>query len=113
MSAQVTYLNSDGARYWYDTQPTVTKLADDRAEQLKSDPHKVTEEIKRRLDQDTRQRGDFSRVHVFPASSADVPDDPEVYDWWYWAPTVPIGARASCPRRAGGTPALLKRAIPR
>jgi predicted AAA+ superfamily ATPase len=105
MSAQATYLYSDGARYWYDTQPTVTKLADDRAEQLKSDPHKVTEEIKRRLDQDTRQRGDFSRVHVFPASSADVPDDPEVYDWWYWAPTVPIGARASRPLFAGKMPA--------
>jgi len=93
MSAQVTYLNSDGARYWYDTQPTVTKLADDRAEQLKSDPHKVTEEIKRRLDQDTRQRGDFSRVHVFPASSADVPEDPEVR-------LVVLGT--DCPYRSAG-----------
>jgi hypothetical protein len=26
----------DGARYWYSTQPTVTKLAEDRAEQFKS-----------------------------------------------------------------------------
>ena len=28
-----TYLYHDGARYWYSTQPTVTKLAEDRAEQ--------------------------------------------------------------------------------
>jgi predicted AAA+ superfamily ATPase len=35
LSQVATYLYQDGTRYWYDTQPTVTKLADDRAEQLK------------------------------------------------------------------------------
>ena len=35
---QATYLYVDGARYWYSTQPTVTKLADDRAEQFKARP---------------------------------------------------------------------------
>ena len=30
-----TYLYVDGKRYWYSTQPTVTRLADDRAGQLK------------------------------------------------------------------------------
>ena len=29
MSGQLTYLYSDGSRYWYDTRPTVTKLARD------------------------------------------------------------------------------------
>jgi hypothetical protein len=33
-----TYLYQDGPHYWYSTQPTVTKLAEDRAEQLKRDP---------------------------------------------------------------------------
>ena len=28
---QSTYLYLDGSRYWYSTQPTVTKLAEDRA----------------------------------------------------------------------------------
>src|ERR1041385_1371495 len=34
LSAAATYLYQDGARYWYSTQPTVTKIAEDRAEQL-------------------------------------------------------------------------------
>ncbi len=75
MSAAATYLYADGARYWYSTQPTVTKLAEDRAEQLKSDPDKVSAEIERRLREDLKQVGDFSRVHPLPRSSADVPDD--------------------------------------
>jgi predicted AAA+ superfamily ATPase len=72
-----TYLYADGARYWYSTQPTVTKLAEDRAEQLKSDPDAVAEEVKKRINQDARQRGDFSRLHPFPHTNADVPDDPD------------------------------------
>ena len=38
-----TYLYQDGPRYWYSTQPTVTKLAEDRAELLKRDPDKVAQ----------------------------------------------------------------------
>ena len=41
LSAAATYLYQDGPRYWYSTQPTVTKFAEDRAEQLKRDPDKV------------------------------------------------------------------------
>ena len=75
MSTAATYLYQDGTRYWYSTQPTVTKLAEDRAEQLKREPDKIAEEVKQRLNADLRNRGDFARVHVLPASSADVPDD--------------------------------------
>ncbi len=76
LSSSATYLYQDGVRYWYSTQPTVTKLADDRAEQLKSQSDAVAEEIKRRVREDVkRQKGDFSRVHDFPGSHADVPDD--------------------------------------
>ena len=38
LAEAATYLYQDGPRYWYSTQPTVTKLADDRAEQLKREP---------------------------------------------------------------------------
>jgi hypothetical protein len=75
LSQQATYLYADGARYWYSTQPTVTKLAEDRAEQLKSDPDAVADEVKKRVIQDAKQRGDFSRLHPFPPTNADVPDD--------------------------------------
>jgi predicted AAA+ superfamily ATPase len=77
LSAAATYLYQDGSRYWYSTQPTVTKLADDRAEQLKRDPDAVVEEIEKRLRADLRKMGDFNRVQALPASGADVPDDME------------------------------------
>ena len=70
-----TYLYQDGPRYWYSTQPTVTKLAEDRAEQLKRDPDKVVKELGERLRKDLASRGDFMRVHQLPASGQDVPDD--------------------------------------
>jgi len=75
LAAAATYLYQDGPRYWYSTQPTVTKLADDRAEQLKRDPDKVVHELDQRLRFDLRKMGDFRRVHPLPGSSADVPDD--------------------------------------
>jgi predicted AAA+ superfamily ATPase len=70
-----TFLYQDGARYWYDTQPTVTKLADDRAEQLKRNPDKLGRELDKRLRAALEQRGDFARIHALPGGSADVPDD--------------------------------------
>ena len=75
MASMATYLYQDGNHYWYSTQPTVTKLADDRAEQLKREPDKVTAEIERRLRQALDQRGDFTRIHLVPQTGADVPDD--------------------------------------
>lgn len=75
LSQVATFLYADGTRYWYDTQPTVTKLADDRAEQLKRNPDKVTHELERRLRDNLAQRGDFNKIHPLPASGADVPDD--------------------------------------
>jgi len=75
LAAAATYLYQDGARYWYSTQPTVTKLADDRAEQLKREPDKVVAELEQRLRADLRKTGDFARVHPLPHSGADVPDD--------------------------------------
>jgi predicted AAA+ superfamily ATPase len=75
VSGVATYLYQDGPRYWYSTQPTVTKLAEDRAEQLRRDPDKIAVEIERRLRENLRQLGDFSRVHAMPLSGADIPDD--------------------------------------
>jgi predicted AAA+ superfamily ATPase len=77
LAGAATYLYQDGNRFWYSTQPTVTKLAEDRAEQLRRDPEKVAAEIERRVRQQVRQPGDFSRIHPFPQSSADVMDDPD------------------------------------
>ena len=75
LAAAATYLYQDGSRYWYSTQPTVTKLAEDRAEQFKRDPAKVVHELDKRLRADLRKQGDFNRIHPMPHSGQDVPDD--------------------------------------
>jgi predicted AAA+ superfamily ATPase len=78
LASAATYLYQDGPRYWYSTQATVTKLAEDRAEQYKRDPDRVIAEIEARIRaevKDPKRIGDFSRVHPMPASSQEVPDD--------------------------------------
>ena len=75
LSTVATFLYQDSVRFWYSTQPTVAKLAHDRAEQLKSDPDAVAEEVGKWVRNDLRKTGDFSRVHPMPRTSGDVPDD--------------------------------------
>lgn len=75
MAGAATYLYQDGPHYWYSTQPTVTKLAEDRAEQFKRDPDKVAHELEQRLRKDLARTGDFKRIHPMPQTGVDVPDD--------------------------------------
>ncbi len=75
LAQAATYLYQDGPRVWYSTQPTVTKLAEDRADQLSRDSDKVVQELERRLRVDLNNKGDFPRIHPLPSSGADVPDD--------------------------------------
>ena len=77
LAAAATYLYQDGPRYWYDTRPTVTKLAEDRAEQMRRDPDRVTQTIGGRLRAALRDTGGFARVHTAPQSGHDVPDERE------------------------------------
>jgi predicted AAA+ superfamily ATPase len=75
LAAAATYMYQDGARVWYATTPTVTKLADDRAEQFKRESDKVIHELEKRLRADLQATGDFRRMHPMPHSGQDVPDD--------------------------------------
>ena len=84
LAAEATYLYQDGPRYWYETQPTVAKLAEDRAQQLERDPDAVHAELERRLQKDlglnprdATRRGDFYAVHLMPQNGGDVPDQLE------------------------------------
>jgi predicted AAA+ superfamily ATPase len=74
LTDRATYLYVDGKRYWYSTQPTVSRLAEDRAGQLSE--HDVEDEIVRRLRKEANTRGDFAKVQAY-VSSSDVPDDRE------------------------------------
>jgi predicted AAA+ superfamily ATPase len=75
LATAATYLYQDGARYWFSTQATVTKIAEDRAEQLVREPEKVAKEIEARVRADVRKSGDFNRVHPFPQSGQEIGDD--------------------------------------
>ena len=75
LADQATYLYFQGNRYWYATQPSVNRLAEERAERYH--PEDVTEEIRRRLVEEAKHRGDFSKVHPCAAGSSDVVDEPE------------------------------------
>jgi predicted AAA+ superfamily ATPase len=72
LANQALYLATDGQRYWYSLQQTVTRLAEDRATIVR--PDDVDEEIRRRLRLD-RERGDFAGVHPAPNRAAEVPDE--------------------------------------
>ena len=73
LSDRAMYLYRDASRYWYALAPTVTRLAQDRAAELK--PLDVDEEIRRRLGPQATRRGEFEAVHPCPRSPGDVPDE--------------------------------------
>ena len=104
LATAATYLYQDGSRYWYSTQPTVGKLADDRAEQFKSNPDAVHAELERRLRANLRQTGEFSRVHAMPQTGQDVPDDTD-------ARLVVLGAEHGYSKDAGNAAEAAAKAI--
>lgn len=73
LAGRATYLYNVGQRYWYDTHPTVAKLARDRATQFR--PDRVHDEIEKLVREQLRDRADFKSIHAFPADSGDVPDE--------------------------------------
>ena len=88
----------------YATQPTVTKLAEDRAERLSRDPDKAAKELDDRLRADLRKTGDFSRIHPLPRSGVDVPDDLD-------ARLVVLPAELSYTKESGNAAGTAARAI--
>lgn len=96
LTDHATFLYVDGKRYWYATQPSVMRLALERSQQYGDD--EIREVILGRLRAD-KNRGDFSAVHVAPASSGDVPDEAE-------ARLVILGPTTAHSAHAKDSPAL-------
>ena len=69
----LVHLYGEKNHYWYDTRSNLRRTVEDRASRLHHED--VISEIKNRLE--TRERGDFSRVQVFPESD-DVLDEQEI-----------------------------------
>jgi len=77
LADRATYLYGDGARYWYDTQASISRAARDYADRLRDRPEEVWAEIVRRLtERELRVRGAFARVHIGSADTGDIIDDP-------------------------------------
>lgn len=71
-SSSYLYSDANGNRFWYDTRPTLRKVAEDRAQMVKdSDALFEVEDRLKRL----RKVDPFAGIHVCPASTLDVPDD--------------------------------------
>jgi predicted AAA+ superfamily ATPase len=104
MAAAATYLYQDGPHYWYSTQPTVTKLAEDRAEQLKREPDKVAHELEQRLRKDLTARA-TSPASIRCRRPAPMSRTTWTRAWWCWASVSPTQRRptarpSSPPRRS-------------
>jgi hypothetical protein len=77
LAQRATYLNVDGARYWYDTAVTVNRTAQDIADRLREHPDEVWAHVIEVLGAERAARGDFAAVHVCPEDTGAVPDTEE------------------------------------
>jgi len=71
LTERATYLYEEAGRYWFSTQPTLNRLADDRAKALPD--HEVDEAIVKMLREDGATKAGFHRVFA-------APDDPITID---------------------------------
>ena len=109
LSEELTYLYSDASRYWFDTHPTISRIASDRAAQYDRTPHLAEDEIIRRVRTAVgRERGEFAGVHTIPANSGDVPDEPEAR-LVILGPDVPHRARNGTSKAQAAAQEILER----
>jgi hypothetical protein len=71
LTERATYLYEEAGRYWFSTQPTLNRLAEDRAQALPG--HEVDAAIAQVLSEDASHPGGFHRVFA-------APDDPITVD---------------------------------
>ena len=71
LTERATYLYEEAGRYWFSTQPTLNRLADDRAKEVPG--HEVDEAVLVVLRDDGATKAGFSRVFA-------APDDPVTID---------------------------------
>ncbi|WP_366083630.1 DUF499 domain-containing protein [Thermus sp.] len=74
LADHLTYFHAEGDRYWFETRPSLNRLAQERATRL--DPEEARREIAGRLKGWARGRTSFAALHAAPESTADVPDEP-------------------------------------
>jgi len=79
LSGKSVHLYGENGRYWFSEQPTLRRVAEDRAAQLMDDRDRLLGEIEKLIAQAPHNdRGDFSRIHIAPHSPSDVSDEERV-----------------------------------
>ncbi len=73
LTGESTYLYQSETRYWYSTQQSVTRLAQERAAQYNEED--IYDKIKEYLQIEGKTKGDFAGVHLCPNSGADIDDN--------------------------------------
>ncbi|MBX6376760.1 MAG: ATPase, partial [Acetobacteraceae bacterium] len=77
LTERASYLYEEAGRYWFATQPTLNRLADERARALLDQPHEVDAEIVRLLTADAAAgKGGFHRVFAAPDDPAAIDEAP-------------------------------------
>ena len=74
LADSATYLYQNENRYWFSTQPSVTRLAEERsADYEQNDVDAILVKILR----NEKSRDGFSGVHIAPGTSAEIGDEPD------------------------------------
>ena len=72
LSERSAYLYREGDRYWFSTQPTLNRIADERAKDISAQD--ADAEIAALLRKEQSHKGGFHRVHAAPDNPLDVED---------------------------------------
>ncbi len=72
LSERSAYLYREGDRYWFSTQPTLNRIADERAKDVPAE--EADAEIIAILRKEQAHRGGFHRVHAAPENPLDIED---------------------------------------
>jgi len=74
LTERATYLYEEAGRYWFSTQPTLNRLADERAKSLPE--HEVEAAIAQVLRDDAATKGGFARVFAAPDDATAIDEAP-------------------------------------
>ena len=88
LADEATYLYNQQMRYWYDTKPSLTRLAADRALSRFGDDD--ADEYLRRHIQKMRPANPLGGVHVFPDGPGGIPDEDDSVRLAILHPDVPF-----------------------
>lgn len=101
LAERSAYLYREGDRYWFSTQPTLNRLAEERAKDLP--PEEVDAQITEFLRREQREKGGFHRVYAAPDDLLEI-DDTRALGLVILPPTLAHAARGAKAPPSGATP---------